>query len=152
MWLSQRSSGRLATPVTKRPVRATVLKGHWNVPAIGSTEERATLPVNIFSSNLLKSIKNNETAFSVWARHLSSLYNIIPPSYCLWLKGGNGAGPWSSFFYLFLFSRAQTNSCCFFSGKKKRLIIGLSFSIVSIFSLHKNLQSSWPCLRYTQTH
>jgi hypothetical protein len=48
VWLSQRSSsGRLATPVTKRPVRATVLNGHWNVPAIGSTEERATLPVNI---------------------------------------------------------------------------------------------------------
>ena len=35
-----------ATPVTRRPDRATVLNGLCDVPVIGSTEERATLPVN----------------------------------------------------------------------------------------------------------
>lgn len=44
----QRSSlkRRLATPVTKRPVRATVLNGHCDVHVTGSTVERAMLPVN----------------------------------------------------------------------------------------------------------
>jgi hypothetical protein len=90
---------------------------------------------------------------------LSKTFVIVyNPSQLLssWLSGGggNGVGPWSSF----IFSRAQTNSCCASLENKKRLIIiiGLSFSIVFYFFCFthtpKNLQSSWPCLRYTQTH
>jgi hypothetical protein len=66
---------------------------------------------------------------------LSKTFVIVyNPSQLLssWLSGGgNGVGPWSSF----IFSRAQTNSCCASLENKKRLIIiiGLSFSIVFYF-------------------